>query len=140
MDFQRRYQLPRKVFDRVYNKLPVTPLFVRKRDALCTLGIHPLQRITASLLLMAYGVASDFVDEYCRLSGPSLMKSLKAFTRVVVEAFGAEYLRSPTATNLERLLHINAARGFPGLVASIYFQHYEWNAYPTGISGAHKGK
>nr|XP_045089590.1 uncharacterized protein LOC123497268 [Aegilops tauschii subsp. strangulata] len=40
--------------------------------------------------------------------------SLYKFCKTVVEVFGPEYLRQPTAADTERLLAINAARGFPG--------------------------
>ena len=139
-DFQRRFRMPNPVFKRFYDAISGRPFFSRKSDALRKLGIHSLQRVTAALRMMAYGTASDSIDEYCRLSGPSAMISLKEFTRGVVEEFGTEYMRSPTSVDLQRLLKINAARGFPGMVASIDCQHYEWKSFPVSLAGSRKGK
>lgn len=95
----------------------------------------------AAMCMMAYGFdAADTVEEYCQLSGLSSMKSLKEFTRGVGEKFRAEYLRSPSVTNLERLLRINDAREFSEMVASIYCQHYEWKICPTILAGADNRK
>lgn len=140
VDFERRFRMPRKVFKRVYERMSVRPFFVRKYDALVTPGIHPLPRIAAALRKMAYGVAADVVDEQGRFSASSAMEYLKAFTRGVVVEFGAEYVHSPTATDLRRRLSINAARGSPGMVASIDCQNYQWKSCPTSVAGAHKGK
>ena len=140
VEFQRRFRMPRSLFTRVFERISIRHFFVRKTDALGRLDVHPLQRITAALRVMAYGISSDAVDEYCRLSESSTMDSLKGFTKAVVEEFGPEYLRSPTEKDLQRLLRINTSRGFPGMVASIDCQPYEWKACPTGQAGAHKGK
>lgn len=49
-------------------------------------------------------------------------------------------LWSPTATDFERLLWINAARDFQGIVSRIDCKHYEGNSYPTSLAGAHNRK
>lgn len=67
----------------------------------------------SALRMMAYGTASDSVEEYARIYSTSALESLKKFTRDVVNEFGDEYLRSPTAVDMECVLRINAARGFP---------------------------
>ena len=110
VEFQRRFRMPRSLFTRVIEKISMRHFSVRKTDALGRLGVHPLQRITAALRMMAYGISSDAVDEYCWLLGSSAMISLKEFTKAVVEDFGPEYLRSPTEKDLQRLLRINTAR------------------------------
>ena len=45
--------------------------------------------------------------------------------------FGDEYLRRPTPEDLERLLHIGEQCGFPGMVESVDYMHWEWKNFPT---------
>ncbi|KAF8398675.1 hypothetical protein HHK36_014530 [Tetracentron sinense] len=39
------------------------PYFVQKTDALGTLGLSSLQKITAAMRMLAYGIAADYVDK-----------------------------------------------------------------------------
>ncbi|CAL5412461.1 unnamed protein product [Camellia sinensis] len=47
------------------------------------LGLSSLQKITAALKMLAYGVAADFMDEYLRIGESTAMKSLKKFVKAV---------------------------------------------------------
>jgi hypothetical protein len=89
--FTRRFRMPRAVFDRIYKDVSARPEFVRKCDALGKPGLHPLQRVVAALRKLSYGVASDAVDEYVRISESSAHESLAKFCRAVCELYGVEY-------------------------------------------------
>lgn len=138
--FARRFRMPRAVFDRIYKDVSARPEFVRKFDALGKPGLHPLQRVVAALRKLSYGVASDAVDEYVRISESSAHESLSMFCRAICELYGAEYGRKPTEDDLRRILKINANRGFPGCVGSIDCQHWSWEACPIQFAGQFKGK
>ncbi|KAE8794442.1 hypothetical protein D1007_30746 [Hordeum vulgare] len=38
--------------------------FTQKRSASGALGLHPLQKMTAAMRILTYGIAADGVDEY----------------------------------------------------------------------------
>ncbi|XP_074315229.1 uncharacterized protein LOC141651413 [Silene latifolia] len=78
--------------------------------------ITSLQKCTAALRMLAYRKGADRTDEYCRLGESTTFVALEKFTEAVIDAFGAEYLRSPNANDLQRLLQIGAHRGFPGMM------------------------
>eukprot|EP00171_Calliarthron_tuberculosum_P011503 IDg11503t1 len=82
--FQRIFIMPQTVLKRIYDKISARPFFVRKVDALCTPGTHPLQRITASLRMMTYKVAHT---PLMSTSGSAMfaMESMKGFAKGVVE-------------------------------------------------------
>ena len=64
----------------------------------------------------------------------------KEFTRHVKDSFGNQYLnRSPTEDEVKRCLHINAARGFPGMFASWDCKHFLWAACPKYLAGQAQG-
>ena len=51
-----------------------------------------------------------------------------------------EYLHELNEVDLRRILAINATRGFPGCVSSIYCQHWQWKNCPVAWAGQFKGK
>jgi hypothetical protein len=105
--------------------------FVQKRDAAGYLGLSPYQKITSALRMLCYGLCADAIDEYCRTSESTAMKSLKRFCIAMRAEFEAYHLRQPTRTDFEKQLSINVDRGFPGMFASLDCMHYEWKNCPV---------
>ena len=99
------------------------PYFECKEDALGKLDFSSNQKCTVAIRMLAYGIPGDLVDEYVRMSESTCLLSLYSFCTAVVEVFGSEYLREPTVVDTERLLAINAERGFPGMLGSIGCMH-----------------
>ncbi|XP_056691669.1 uncharacterized protein [Spinacia oleracea] len=66
--------------------------------------------------MLAYGTAADSVDEYIKIAQSTTRESLVHFVKGVRLAFTEEYLRRPTATDSQRLLHDGERRGFPGMM------------------------
>ncbi|KAF8400849.1 hypothetical protein HHK36_014152 [Tetracentron sinense] len=62
--------------------------------------------ITAAMRMLAYGVASDYVDEYVRISESTAIESLKKSVHAVVASFSDEYLRPPNNNDIARLLAV----------------------------------
>ena len=46
-----------------------------------TLGLSSLQKMTAAIRMLAYGVLVDFMDEYLRIGESTTIKSLKKFVK-----------------------------------------------------------
>ncbi|XP_073355519.1 uncharacterized protein [Aegilops tauschii subsp. strangulata] len=103
------------------------PYFECKTDALGKLGFSSYQKCTAAIRMLAYGILGDLVDEYVRMSETTCLMSMYKFCQAVIEVFGPEYLRQPTAADTEKLLATNAARGFPGMLGSIDCSHNDIN-------------
>jgi Plant transposon protein len=113
--------------NRVYDTVSIRPEFVRKFNMVNKqYDIHPLQRITAALQVLAYGISGDMRAEYLQICSSSVNVSVKTFSRAVIEEFGEEYLREPNEDDLRRILKLNAARGFPGCPGSIDCQRWDW--------------
>jgi hypothetical protein len=53
--------------------------------------------------------------------------------------FGEYYLREPNKDDTTRLLSINESRGFPRMLGSIDYMHWQWKNYPFGWQWQFKG-
>ncbi|XP_042974639.1 uncharacterized protein LOC122306272 [Carya illinoinensis] len=114
--FQRRFRMSRPLFLRILNEVESYDLyFVQRKDNAGRLGLSCMQKITAALRMLAYGVTGDFMDEYIRIGESTAMESLNKFTETVVTVFSKEYLRSSTTNDIGRLLAVGEQRGFPGI-------------------------
>ena len=55
------------------------PYFIQKRNATGMLGLSFLQKMTAALMMLTYGVAADSTNEYVRIRESTAVESLKKF-------------------------------------------------------------
>ncbi|GLT52831.1 hypothetical protein SLA2020_261480 [Shorea laevis] len=115
------------------------PNFIQGRDAAGKLGFTAIQKITAAVRMLAYGVSGDYVDEYLRMSEYTAMESLKLFVETVVSLYSDQYLRSPTTHDIAKLLAEGESRGFPGMLGSIDCMHWKWKNCPTSWRGMYSG-
>ncbi|XP_074557036.1 uncharacterized protein LOC141813023 [Curcuma longa] len=112
--FRRRFRMGRNLFMRIYDAISNhDSYFIQKRDGLGRLGLSGLQKVTAAFRILAYGLPADATDEYIKIGESTAIESVKRFCRAVVEVFGGQYLRSPNAQDVARLLQIGEQRGFP---------------------------
>ncbi|KAJ0824976.1 putative harbinger transposase-derived protein [Helianthus annuus] len=138
--FRRRFRMSRPLFLRILSEVVANePYFVQRRDNAGRLGLSSMQKIIASLRMLAYGVTTDFMDEYINIGESTAMESLKKFCETIVSIFSAEYLRSPNTKDITRLLAIADQRGFPGMLGSIDCMHWKWKNCPTAWKGMYIG-
>ena len=97
--------------------------FIQKRNVVEMLSLSSLQKMTAALRILAYGVTIDSTEEYVRIGKSTAIESLKKFVKAVVNIFSEEYLRSPNSNDIARLLAVNEKHGFPGMLGSIDCMH-----------------
>ncbi|KAI5351118.1 hypothetical protein L3X38_004009 [Prunus dulcis] len=81
--------------------------------------------------MLTYGCSAYSIDEYCRLGGSTALECLQKFCSVIKARYGQWYLRSPNPAYLYRLLHKVSRRGFPGMLGSLDYMHFEWKNCPT---------
>ncbi len=135
-DFERRFGVPRVVFDKVRDELDrkIEP-FMEKR---CTWekGISPLCWIVACWRILVYGFASDAIDEYLQISKSTINHTFKVFCTAMVEVFSEHYLNQyPSMDEKERAMKIMKQCGFPGGFASWDCKHFNWKNCPVRIAG-----
>ena len=138
--FHRLFRLSRPLFLRILHMLQQrNPYFVQRRNAANTLGLSGEQKMTAALRMLAYGMSADSLDEYVRIGETTTIECVKRFCQGVVEIFGPEYLRSPNAADISRLLRKANQCGFPGMLGSLDSMHWAWKNCPTTYHGMYTG-
>ena len=138
--FRRRFRLSRPLFLRILRTLHQhNNYFVQRRNAANTLGLSGEQKMTAALRMLAYGISADSINEYVRIGESTTIECVKRFCQGVVDIFGPEYLRSPNATDIIRLLRKANQRGFPGMLGSLDCMHWEWKNCPAAYHGMYTG-
>ncbi|XP_042441224.1 uncharacterized protein LOC122026552 [Zingiber officinale] len=134
--FKRRFRMNRDLFLRILNNVENhEPYFVQRRNVAGTLGLSYLQKVTAALRILAYGVGVYLMDEYVRIGETTTIKSMKLFVKAVISIFGDEYLRSPNSNDIARLLAVGEKRGFLGMLGSIDCMHWKWKNCSTAWRG-----
>ncbi|XP_047312507.1 uncharacterized protein LOC124915792 [Impatiens glandulifera] len=133
-----------RFFQNVVKTISKISMMTTKRvDALGWKGLSPLQKCTAAMRMLAYGVYADVVDDYVRIDVSTAIECLKKFVTDVVLVFKSEYLRKPNLNDVQHLLQMGDARSFPDILGSIDCMYWQWKNCPKAwkwmfLSG-HKG-
>lgn len=67
--FKRRFRLPDESIMFICGVLQTNSYFIYKPDCIGKLGHSEFQKATAAMKVLAYGTASDSIDEYVRTGG-----------------------------------------------------------------------
>lgn len=106
--FRRRYRMSRNLFNRIALAIlehehehqdKEHRYFKQKRNAAGALGLHPLQKMTAAMRMLTYGIAADGADEYVRSAETTNLAACKKFVIAICEVFGEQ----PSPSDAEAL-------------------------------------
>ncbi|XP_028111032.1 uncharacterized protein LOC114309496 [Camellia sinensis] len=112
--FRIRFRTRRSLFVSILHDIQqVNEYFIQTRDATGAPGLSSVQKMTAALRILQYGIPADAVDEHIRIGESTAIATLNFFTRSIVATYKAVYLRSPNETDVARLLQEGEQRGFP---------------------------
>ncbi|XP_074355919.1 uncharacterized protein LOC141695581 [Apium graveolens] len=139
--FRRRFRMRRSLFSRIQEAVESHDLyFVQRYNVAEVPGLSSLQKITAALRIIAYGVSADAVDDYIRISKSTAIENVRRFVISIVQIFGEQYLRRPNNVDIQRLMEVAEQRGFPGMLGSIDCMHWRWKNCPTAWHVAFSGR
>jgi len=99
-----------------------------------------LQKMTAALRVLAFGVAYDSMSEYVRWSESTVCKTVHHFAHFVVDKYHPVYLRQPTLPDLQRILSDYEQAGFPGCMKCVDCSHCVWKKCPISLHGQYQGR
>uniref|UniRef100_A0A453CWJ5 Uncharacterized protein n=1 Tax=Aegilops tauschii subsp. strangulata TaxID=200361 RepID=A0A453CWJ5_AEGTS len=134
--FWRHFRMSIELFKRIAEKLASHDrFFQQRRNAAGELGHSTFQKVTAALLMLAYGIPADLVDDHLAMGENQAIMCVKRFAVGIVQVFGPEYLRAPNAEDTARLLEMNKARGFLDMLGSIDCMNWSWKNCPKAWHG-----
>lgn len=140
-DFRRRFRMKRSLFLKIVEKVQETDTFlVKKKNAAGKLGFSPIQKVTAAIRQLAYGMSADSLDEYLRTGESTALVCLTKFATAIITAYKDEYLRRPNEEDMKRLLAHAESVNFPGMIGSIDCMHWEWKNCPKALHGQYQGR
>jgi hypothetical protein len=113
--------------------------FKRKCDAAGVSGFTTVQKVATVLRVLAYGGPVDRLDEYLHMGQSTILENVNHFTRAIVDIYGPTYLREPTASDVAWLLQKAEARGFPDMLGSLDYMHWEWSGAQMGCKVSTEG-
>jgi hypothetical protein len=122
--FRRRFWMSKTLFLQIVTVVESHDEYFHQKR------VFPIQKVVGAFCMLAYGVFVDFLYDYVRMVECTIIESLKHFVKAVVDFFGDKYLRAPNAQDTARLMAMNSARGFPGMLGSIDCMH--WRGAYTG--------
>ncbi|KAL6294207.1 hypothetical protein ACE6H2_002349 [Prunus campanulata] len=141
VDFRRRFRMQPHVFNKIMHDIcNHDAYFVQKCDAAGVLGLLPEQKLTAVILMLAYGASTDQVDEVAQMGKSTTLQALVRFCDAVETLYTRDYLRRPTPRDLQRLLQKGDYENRKGqksiiLEAVAGFDTWVWHAF-FGVPGS----
>ena len=142
--FHRRFRMSPRLFERIFWDITDPEIghrfFWSRPDALGVFGASSLQKVCAAIRQLAYGTASDHVEEYTGVADITALKSLRKFCKFVIRQYGPEYLGAWREKDIKKEMEVNAGRGFPGMMGSIDCTHWQWKMCPISWQGMYQDR
>ena len=85
--------------------------------------------------MLAYGSPADLMDESFGIAETTTLECLIKFVQAIRHIYGEKYLRKPNDEDIQRLLQVGEARGFPGMLGSLDCMHWRWGNCPVAWKG-----
>lgn len=85
--FWHRHRMRKSLFLSIMDRVVAhDAYFVQRKGAAGVFSLSSIQKCTAALRMLAYGIAADAIDEYCRLGENTAMETMKQFV-VTIRAY-----------------------------------------------------
>ena len=137
--FYRRFRMDPKLFAKLLKEIqdPVDghKMFRVKPNCAGEEGPTALQRLTAVIRILAYGIAFDAVHDYTGVQELLARNCTYAFCDWIAAKYGSTHLGVWTKEAIKKEMDINAERGFPGMLGSLDCTHWIWKNCPYPWQG-----
>jgi len=123
--FRRRFRMSRELFERIVQHLVENfRYFTQRYESRSKQGFTPIQKCTSAVRQLAYGLATDGLDDYLRMKDKTSRDCLHNFCKIIIKLYGNKYLRKPTFVDIQKLYATHETRHiFPGMLDSFDCTH-----------------
>ncbi|XP_071741015.1 uncharacterized protein [Rutidosis leptorrhynchoides] len=122
-----------------FSQTPIPEYFTyfhQRRDACGLLGFTIIQKVTSAIRQLAYAATAVLFDEYLHTGEQTAYDCLNKFCKCIFHLYATEYLRKPTAQDVQRSTTKHAQiHRFPGMLGSINCMHWRWRNCPARWKG-----
>ena len=102
--FRRRFMMSRELFKRIVQDLILNfRYFTQRYESRLKEGFTPIQKFTSAVRQLAYGLATDGLDDYLRMGEKTSRDCLHNFCKRIIKLYGLKYLRKPTFVDIQKL-------------------------------------
>ncbi|XP_071687338.1 uncharacterized protein [Rutidosis leptorrhynchoides] len=109
--------------------------FLQKRDASRLLDFDIVQKVISIVRQPAYATSADLFDEYLHMGEQTAYDCLN-YCKCVFHLYATEYLRKPTAQDVQRLTAKYAQmHGFSRMLGILDCMHWRWRNCPQWWKG-----
>ena len=96
--FRRRFRMSTDLFQYICGVVSQhDKFFMQRRSCTGLLGHSTLQKVTAAIRMMAYGIPADLVDDHLATAESTTIFCLTCFAKAIIKCFGEQYLRAPNS-------------------------------------------
>ena len=137
--FYRRFRMGPKLFAKLLKEIQHPEdghkMFRVKPNCAGDEGPTALQRLTAVIRILAYGIAFDAVHDYTGVQELLARNCTYAFCDWIAAKYGSIHLGVWTPEAIQKEMDINAKRGFDGMLGSLDCTHWIWKNCPYPWQG-----
>lgn len=76
--------------------------FTQRKNASGRKGLSTIQKCTAAIRMLAYGMAADALDEYLKIAESTALETLRQFCESICKIYGEHYLRAPNENDIQK--------------------------------------
>jgi hypothetical protein len=116
----------------MYKLSETSPYFCERYDATGHASLSALQKCTAALRQLAYGMTIHTIDEYLKLGKTTALECLEYYYLDIIEYFGDGFLCHAIVIDTQHLLAKAEEHEFFGILGTIDCMYWQWYNCPIG--------
>ena len=135
--FRKKFRMNKNMFLQIVSDIEERyPYFQEGYDARGKKSFTAIQKCVSAVKQLATGNPPDEYDEYLCMAARTSRETLGHFCDAIIQLYGREYLRRPTAHDIACIFQAHEARHhIPGMLGSLDCTHVEWLNCPRHLRG-----
>ena len=78
--------------------------FAQNNNCVGQAGFTPTHKCAVAINMLAYGGPADALDDHLKMGESTVLLTLKKLVQTIIQVYGQEWLRPPTAEEMKHIL------------------------------------